>query len=116
MSLSDEDTDTYWCVQQCRLKQKTQRCRKEPVDLPIGHVDLNSRRPGRLCKCTACKRKTLDELAEDEREAAAEAERAGETAKQRKVWGMKDFNCLLLPTSLMADVATGIMCARISSL
>ena len=115
---SDENVDTYFCEQQCRIRQKMQRL-EEPVNVPIVYLDLPRpvyQRPGKLCRCTGCKRKTLDELAEEESEAAEEAERAGEEPKPKKIWRLKDFSNVIMPVSFLQEVMTGIMCVLTSTL
>ena len=114
----DENVDTYFCEQQCRIRQKRQRVEK-PVNVPILYLGLPApvyRRSGKLCRCTGCKRQTLDEVVEDESKAAEEAEREGEDPQPKQVWSLKDFSNVILPTSFSQDVATGRMCAHPSTL
>ena len=89
----------------------------EPI-VPIVYLGLPApvyRRPGKLCRCTGCKRQTQDEVAEDESKAAEEAEREGKDPKPKKFWSLKDFSNVILPTSFLQDFATG-MCAHPSTL
>ena len=114
-SRDDENMGTFYDNQYHRFRQIKRR-RVEPVTVPIVHLDLPVYRPGQLCRCTGCKRKSLDLVAEEESEAAAEAERAWEDPKAKKVWSLKDFSNVILPTSFLQEVATGVMCVHSSTL
>ena len=104
--VSDEKTDQDWDDNKSRFKQKEPRYRKEHK----GYTSTSTRKAGRLCKCAACLRKTLDVLAEEERVAAAEARRAGKEWKPLKVRPLIEWTNILTPTEFLSEVMVGVMC------
>lgn len=58
-SRGDENMDTFYDNQYHRFRQ-INRHRVEPVTVPVVHLDLPKYRPGQLCRCTGCNRKSLD--------------------------------------------------------
>ena len=113
----DENMDTYYCEQYKRFRQIKRR-RVEPVSVPIVYLDLPRPvyRRAKHCRCTGCKRKTLNEVAEDESKAAEEAERAGEELKPKKILSLKAFNNVVMPSSFLQEVVTGIIFVLTSNL
>ena len=113
----DKNMDTYYCEQCKRFRQIKQR-RVEPVNVPIVYLDLPRPvyRRAKHCRCTGCKRKTRNEVAEDDVKAAEEAERAGEEPKPKKILSLKDFNNVVMPSSFLLEVVTGMMCVLTSTL